>query len=229
MITIEAAEADLKGELPLVAVDGWNVNVAAWQSTAVSVALNENAQVNHWSDTGLLVVPSTYVHNRPAADGYKIKCAGDDVNGFTADDCYHGGNAGGLKPDPIDISASQAGPEILYQTERWGDCTYIFPMKPLPAGKKYIVCLHFAETTFNDVGKRRFNVVINGKKVLSDLDVFQEAGGKDRALVKSFAGITPDPNGKIFIKFESGSADKPEINAIEITKTESSRTLSASL
>ena len=228
-ITIEATEADLKGELPLVAVDGWNVNVATWQSSAVSVALNENAQVNHWPDTGLLVVPSTYVYNRPAADGYKIKCAGDDVNGFTADDCYHGGNVGGLKPDQIDVSAPRAGPEILYQTERWGDCAYAFPMKPLPVGKTYTVCLHFAETTFNDAGKRRFNVVINGKKVLSDLDVFQEAGGKDRALVKTFAGITPDPNGKILIKFESGSADKPEINAIEITKTESGRSMSASL
>jgi beta-mannosidase len=228
-ITIEAAEADLKGELPLVAVDGWNVIVATWESAAASVALNENAQVNHWPNTGLPVVPSAYVYNRPAADGYKIKCAGDHVNGFTADDCYHGGNVGGLNRDPIDVSAPRAGPEVLYQTERWGDCTYTFPVKPLPAGKTYSVCLHFAETTFNDAGKRRFNVVINGKKVLSDLDVFEEAGGMDRAFVKAFAGITPDANGKILINFESGSADKPEINAIEITKTESSRSLLAIL
>ena len=51
-ITIEAATPDLKGEAALVLVDGWNVGVAA-SATAVDVALNVDAQVEHWPVTGL--------------------------------------------------------------------------------------------------------------------------------------------------------------------------------
>jgi hypothetical protein len=52
-ITINAAANDLKGEAPLVEVDGWNVGVAASSTPEVSVRLNENAQVGHWPETEL--------------------------------------------------------------------------------------------------------------------------------------------------------------------------------
>jgi hypothetical protein len=216
-ITIEAAQSDLNGETPLVVVDGWNVGVTRSSSPDVAVALNEDAQVSHWPVTGLPIVPSTYVYISPPSDSYKINCGGSDEDGFSADVNYVGGNAGGIKRDAIYTSAPMSGSAAIYQTERWGDCLYTFPMKPLPAGHVYKVRLHFAETTFNAVGARKFNVEINGKQVLSDFDVLQEAGGKDKALAKEFSNITPNDDGKILIKFESGSADKPEVNAIEIT------------
>jgi beta-galactosidase/beta-glucuronidase len=50
---IEAAASDLKGETPLVAVDGWNIAVEPSASATVAVALNEDAQVSHWPVTGL--------------------------------------------------------------------------------------------------------------------------------------------------------------------------------
>jgi len=53
VISIEASEADLKGEVPLVVVDGWNVGVVPSSSPAAAIALNVNAQVNHWPITGL--------------------------------------------------------------------------------------------------------------------------------------------------------------------------------
>jgi hypothetical protein len=53
MISIEASEADLKGEMPLVVVDGWNVGVVPSSSPAAAIALNVYAQVNHWPVTGL--------------------------------------------------------------------------------------------------------------------------------------------------------------------------------
>ncbi|HVU27579.1 MAG TPA: malectin domain-containing carbohydrate-binding protein [Verrucomicrobiae bacterium] len=218
-ITIEAARSDLKGETPLVLVDGWNVAMNASTSHGATIALNENAQVSHWPETDLPIVPSTYVYHGPPADGYKIKCAGDDIDDFSADECYRGGNSGGLKRDAIDTSVPLAGPEYLYQTERWGDCVYTFPMKPLRANQTYTIRLHFAETTFDESGKRKFNVLINGEKVLSNFDVFEEAGGKNRALVKEFSGITPDSRNEILIQFNRGSADYPEVNAIEIAKT----------
>jgi beta-mannosidase len=50
---IEAAVSDLKGENPLVAVDGWNIAVEPVKTARAAVALNEDAQVNHWPVTGL--------------------------------------------------------------------------------------------------------------------------------------------------------------------------------
>ncbi|HEY0786497.1 MAG TPA: glycoside hydrolase family 2 TIM barrel-domain containing protein, partial [Acidobacteriaceae bacterium] len=52
-ISIDAALSDVKGEVPLVAVDGWNVGVTASSSPQAAVALNENAQVSHWPVTNL--------------------------------------------------------------------------------------------------------------------------------------------------------------------------------
>jgi hypothetical protein len=58
-IVIEAAQADLKGESPLVTVDGWNVAVSA-AGSQVPVIPNVNAQVSHWPVTGLPIVAHTW-------------------------------------------------------------------------------------------------------------------------------------------------------------------------
>jgi beta-mannosidase len=54
-ISIEAAASDLKGQTPLILVDGWNIAVKPSASAEDAVALNEEAQVNHWPVTGLPV------------------------------------------------------------------------------------------------------------------------------------------------------------------------------
>jgi hypothetical protein len=58
-ITIEAAAADLKGEAPLITLDGWNVGVTGTGSS-VPVTLNVNSQVNHWPASGLPIVAHTW-------------------------------------------------------------------------------------------------------------------------------------------------------------------------
>jgi len=220
-VTIEAALADLKGETPLIAVDGWNVAVKSSASREVAIALNENAQVSRWPETGLPIVPSTnvYVYRSAPSASYKINCGGQPVKNFEGDENYHGGTTASHDAE-IDVSAALAGPAALYHSERWGDFTYEFPMKPLPPGKTYTVRLHFAETSFNAAGQRCFNVEINGHQLLADFDVLKEAGGKNRALVREFSGIVPDVENKIFIKFNHGSADYPEVNAIEISRSD---------
>jgi len=52
-ITIEAALTDLKGELPLVVVDGWNIDVKPFASSDVQLTLNKESQVSHWPVTGI--------------------------------------------------------------------------------------------------------------------------------------------------------------------------------
>ncbi len=56
-ITIDAATSDLKGDGALVLVDGWNVGVNASSSSGVGIAINAEAQVNHWPVTGLPMIP----------------------------------------------------------------------------------------------------------------------------------------------------------------------------
>jgi hypothetical protein len=52
-ITIEAATADLKGKAGVVLVDGWNVGLTASSLARGTVAVNVDAQVDHWPVTGL--------------------------------------------------------------------------------------------------------------------------------------------------------------------------------
>ena len=208
-VTIEAAQSDLQGDVPLVVVDGWNIAVNPSSSADAAVALNDNAQVSHWPATGISIFLG------PPQDHIAINSGGPAVGGFGEDDYVSGGNMHPVT-NKIDTSAPMTGPEAIYQTERWGGCTYQFPMKPPAAGHTYTVRLHFAETSFDAAGKRKFNVDINGKKVLSDFDIFQEAGGRYKAIVRQFTGIVPNDEGTIVIRFYSGSADRATVCAVEI-------------
>jgi len=55
-ITIDAALADLKGDTPLVVVDGWNIDVAPVTNADCALALDVDAQVSHWPVTGLPMI-----------------------------------------------------------------------------------------------------------------------------------------------------------------------------
>ncbi len=65
-ITIEAAAADLKGDSPLVLVDGWNVQGASFTGPNVSIAPNVGAQVSHWPVTGLPMISTANTPEAPA-------------------------------------------------------------------------------------------------------------------------------------------------------------------
>ncbi|MGD0387769.1 MAG: malectin [Tepidisphaeraceae bacterium] len=79
----------------------------------------------------------------------------------------------------------------------------------------YTVKLYFCETYegITDVGQRVFNVKI-GDQQLKDFDIFKEAGGADRPIIKTFDNVTV-ADGKLTITFEAGE-QSPEINGIEI-------------
>lgn len=52
-VSIEAAQSDLNGQMPLIVVDGWNISVVPIADPTVAITLNEDAQVSHWPITGL--------------------------------------------------------------------------------------------------------------------------------------------------------------------------------
>ena len=107
----------------------------------------------------------------------------------------------------------------IFQTGRTGNIQYLFYSRPKKGGHWYDVRLYFAESTFQQAGKRRFDVVINGKTVLKDFDIFQEAGGANKALLKDFPLVSANQDGTFEIKLQSGSADHPAICGIELIKT----------
>jgi len=53
----------------------------------------------------------------------------------------------------------------------------------------YTVRLHFADLTNDHDGKRVFDVKLQNRVVLKGFDIFAQAGGRNRAVVKEFRGI----------------------------------------
>lgn len=101
----------------------------------------------------------------------------------------------------------------LYRTEEngpAGELAYVFT--GLPPGA-YRVTLKFAEIWHKRKGARIFDVALNGKTVLRDLDILALAGGPDRALDRTFT-VHVGPEGKIRITFPRAKADLPKVSAI---------------
>ena len=146
-----------------------------------------------------------------------INSGGGVAGIFSADMDFTGGHADSV-PNPIDVTGVQnPAPQAVYQTKRTGSnavgFTYVVPQ--LKVGGTYNVRLHFAESAATATGGRIFNVVLNGKTVLPDFDVFAAAGAPFKAVIKEFL-TTPDSSGNIVIAYNYGSVGNPLANGIEV-------------
>jgi hypothetical protein len=117
----------------------------------------------------------------------------------------------------VDVGVPHAAPAGVYQSERYGrDFVHSFAV---PTRQHYLVRLHFAEIFDAGAGQRLENIEINGRPVLKGFDIFLDAGGKDKAVVKEFPHVSPNRNGNIEVRVMSapGSPDQnAKINGIEI-------------
>lgn len=109
----------------------------------------------------------------------------------------------------------------LYRRERFTERAttpngFSYTFGSVPSGD-YVVVLHFAETFsfINGPNQRKFNVLINGTQVLTELDIYAEAG-KDRALDKTFPVTVQGP--PLVLQFKPGTLQNPKVNAIEVLK-----------
>jgi len=94
----------------------------------------------------------------------------------------------------------------LYQTERWGNFSYAIPVTP----GRYSVWLRFAARHWEGVsspsyekGKHAvhtFNVFCNGKMLLQNFDLPEEARQSD-IVVRKFSGLEPNAQGKLVLSF----------------------------
>jgi endoglucanase Acf2 len=146
-----------------------------------------------------------------------IHAGGGAVGGFVADTDFSGGNtASSTAAIDESLIPSPAPPQALYQTNRWGPATYTIP--GLTAGASTTVTLHFAETFWSAAGKRQFNVIINGTQVLTNFDIFANAGAMNKAIEENFAA-TVNSSGQVVIQFADGAVDNPMVSGIVVTTT----------
>jgi len=84
--------------------------------------------------------------------------------------------------------------------------------------KKYRTILHFIEPEQARQGDRVFDVLINGKKVVTQLDIVREAGAPHRALAKKVKGIGLCTTVELTLKTVSGKS--PVLCGVEIIADE---------
>ena len=158
----------------------------------------------------------------PAADHLAYQCRRrrlhdrPGANPFVADTDFIGGNT-----NSTTHAITGTSDQPLYKDERWGNFSYVIPVTP---GYTYDVKLHFVEMYYisgSCVGKRIFSVDIQNTAVnpdLSNLDICAGAGTFYAALAKTVSNVQA-PDGFLRIKAIYGSADDPEIAAIEVVPT----------
>jgi hypothetical protein len=147
----------------------------------------------------------------------RIQCGGPGRSGregktWGGDAFFIGGNASASRSWVLIGGAEDPD---LYRTNRW------FPLEtgrlpgysiPLPAGA-YRITLHFAEVYFTAPGQRRFDVLLEGKQVLTDYQPEPIKAPFATAGRKTFEVEVQD--GALDIQFVH-KANHPEVSAVEI-------------
>jgi len=126
----------------------------------------------------------------------------NDSHWWSPDDYFEGGQ---MATYAQEVTGTD-DPE-LYETERWGNFSYAIPVTP----GRYALVLHFAarhsnpgEPAAQDQSpyiSHVFNVFCNGKALLENFDLGNEAAGKGDVVIKKFAAIEPNAQGKITLSF----------------------------
>jgi hypothetical protein len=116
------------------------------------------------------------------------------------------------------LPAAVPQPE-LYRGERYGHFVYTIPVA---AQGRYTVKLYFNEFWFGPsspggggAGSRIFRVFCNHNLLLDNFDLFRDAGGSGRGLVKTFRNLAPNAQGKLVLQFEP-QVNYALVNALEV-------------
>jgi protocatechuate 3,4-dioxygenase beta subunit len=172
----------------------------------------DNAMVNGIElYNGTLPTPTPTAMPTPASSAL-INAGGSTAGNFAADTDYIGGQPFTSSASVDTSNVTNPAPQSVYQSVRYGNFTYTVPN--LSPNTNYLVRLHFNELYWNSAGSRVFNVKINGSQVLTNYDIFQAAGGENKAVVEDFV-VPSDSNGKLAIQFISVT-DNAMVNGIEI-------------
>jgi hypothetical protein len=130
-------------------------------------------------------------------------------------DAYFEGGSARAQPDPVFGGVDP----FLFRRRREGDFSYRIPLAP----GRYRLHLHFSEPQFGQgsragggEGTRIFDVRLNGERLLTNLDVLNDAGGTNIAVEKVFDGIAPAADGRVHLEFKAVARGLPVLNALAI-------------
>jgi hypothetical protein len=144
-----------------------------------------------------------------------INCGGSAASPYVADTDFGSGSTSSTTHS-INTSnwlTAPVPPQSVLQTNRHGQMTY--RMGGFTAGSSRTVTLYFVEHFFSAPGKRVFDVIVNGAKVLDHYDIFADAGGQYIAIKHTFT-TTANSSGQVVVQFVTGPADNPMVNAIAV-------------
>jgi len=119
-------------------------------------------------------------------------------------DTFRGGEGIGdfTVADTVEIEGTEN--DALYRSEVYGAFTFSVPVE-VPG--KYEIVMHFAELYHPAAGSRIFDIKLEGKTVLNDLDVVAVTGAPFTALQYSF-----------FRSITDGSVDIEGVNIVDNAK-----------
>jgi hypothetical protein len=124
---------------------------------------------------------------------------------------------GGQLVDRTESVVGVDDPE-LFRSERFGNLSYIIPV----AAGRYAATLYFSESWFGPkkqvgggVGSRLFDILCNGVPLARSYDIFEEAGGSNRCVSRTFHNLEPNHQGKLVISL-TPSKNYASINALEV-------------
>lgn len=143
-----------------------------------------------------------------------IDCGGGAAQPFVADTDFASGASSSTTHaiNTSDWLTSPAPPLSVLQTNRHGQMTY--RLGGFTPRQSRSVTLYFVEHFWTAAGKRLFDVIVNGNQVLTDFDVFAEAGGQYIAVQRTFT-TTASASGEVVIQFVAG-VDNPIVNGIVV-------------
>jgi beta-galactosidase len=199
------------------------VTTASYSNTGLTAYTTYYFVVEALDADGASAASAQATATTPPADVVSINAGGPAEsnssggdNPFVADEDYGTAGTTYSVTNTITIPANLvpiAAPAAVYQSARQGAVTYTIP--GLTAGTNYTVRLHFAELYFPAAGDREFDVAINGTSVLTNFDIYANAGAQYTAVIKQYVA-TANSSGDIVISFTNGALDQPMINGIEI-------------
>lgn len=133
---------------------------------------------------------------------------------WLADQYFEGGTA---IEQPRRFIARAFDPK-LFDSARAGDSSYHIPLAP----GTYELHLYFVETVYGPGApggggeiSRLFDVFANNRPILSGFDILSNAGDPFVADVRVFKNISPAPDGKLHLRFQS-RREQARVSAIEI-------------
>src|SRR5580704_7187425 len=163
------------------------------------------------------VSPGSTTPPPPPPSSLQISAGGPATGTWVADEDFNGGGTSGTTNAISTTGVTNPAPQSVYQHNRYGNFTYA--VSGYTPGATYTIRLHFAETYWTAAGSRIFNVLIDGKQVLTNFDIFATAGGADKAAVEQFTETVPS-NGIFTIQFVTVK-DNAQVNGIEILSSSS--------